>query len=103
SPRERPARTRPCTRCRAEAACVQYPAFGATFGGKYRSGWATLRNDVPMDAIDRKILAQLQRDGRISNVELAERVNLSPSPSLRRLKRLESPGLIEGYSALLDR
>jgi len=82
---------------------VQYPAFGATFGGKYRSGWATLRNHVPMDAIDRKILAELQRDGRISNVELAERVNLSPSPCLRRLKRLESAGLIEGYSALLDR
>jgi Lrp/AsnC family leucine-responsive transcriptional regulator len=56
-----------------------------------------------MDAVDRKILAELQRDGRISNVELAERVNLSPSPCLRRLKRLEKDGVIQGYSALLDR
>jgi Lrp/AsnC family transcriptional regulator, leucine-responsive regulatory protein len=56
-----------------------------------------------MDAIDRKILSELQRDGRISNVELAERVNLSPSPCLRRLKRLEEDGLIAGYSAVLDR
>lgn len=62
-----------------------------------------LRNDVPIDAIDRKILDELQRDGRVSNVELAERVNLSPSPCLRRLKRLESAGLIEGYRAVLDR
>jgi Lrp/AsnC family transcriptional regulator, leucine-responsive regulatory protein len=56
-----------------------------------------------MDDVDRRILAELQRDGRISNVELAERVNLSPSPCLRRLKRLESAGLIEGYRAVLDR
>jgi len=56
-----------------------------------------------MDAIDRQILDELQRDGRISNVELAERVNLSPSPCLRRLKRLEQDGLIDVYSALLDR
>lgn len=56
-----------------------------------------------MDEIDRKILTELQRDGRISNVELAERVNLSPSPCLRRLKRLEADGLVEGYRAVLDR
>jgi Lrp/AsnC family leucine-responsive transcriptional regulator len=56
-----------------------------------------------MDAVDRQILNELQRDGRISNVELAERVNLSPSPCLRRLKRLEEDGVIEGYSAVLDR
>jgi Lrp/AsnC family transcriptional regulator, leucine-responsive regulatory protein len=56
-----------------------------------------------MDAVDRKILAELQRDGRLSNVELAERVNLSPSPCLRRLRRLEQAGLIEGYRAVLDR
>jgi Lrp/AsnC family transcriptional regulator, leucine-responsive regulatory protein len=56
-----------------------------------------------MDAVDRRILAELQRDGRMSNVELAERVNLSPSPCLRRLKRLERAGLIEGYRAVLDR
>jgi Lrp/AsnC family leucine-responsive transcriptional regulator len=56
-----------------------------------------------MDAIDRKILSELQRDGRMSNVELAERVNLSPSPCLRRLRRLEDGGLIAGYRAVLDR
>lgn len=56
-----------------------------------------------MDEIDRKILAELQHDGRIPNVELAERVNLSPSPCLRRLKRLEEDGVIAGYSAVLDR
>src|SRR5256885_2907011 len=56
-----------------------------------------------MDAVDRRILAELQRNGRISNVELAQRVNLSPSPCLRRLKRLERAGLIEGYRAVLDR
>ncbi|HEY2603377.1 MAG TPA: Lrp/AsnC family transcriptional regulator [Thermoleophilaceae bacterium] len=56
-----------------------------------------------MDSVDRRILAELQRDGRVSNVELAERVNLSPSPCLRRLKRLESEGLIAGYRAVLDR
>jgi Lrp/AsnC family leucine-responsive transcriptional regulator len=63
----------------------------------------TLRNDLPIDEIDRKILDELQRDGRMSNVELAERVKLSPSPCLRRLKRLESAGLVEGYRAVLDR
>jgi Lrp/AsnC family transcriptional regulator, leucine-responsive regulatory protein len=56
-----------------------------------------------MDEVDRRILSELQRDGRISNVELAELVNLSPSPCLRRLKRLESAGLIESYTAVLDR
>jgi Lrp/AsnC family transcriptional regulator, leucine-responsive regulatory protein len=62
-----------------------------------------VRNDLPIDDVDRKILSELQRDGRMSNVELAERVNLSPSPCLRRLKRLEEDGLIAGYSAVLDR
>jgi Lrp/AsnC family leucine-responsive transcriptional regulator len=52
---------------------------------------------------DLRILAVLQRDGRISNAELAERVGLSPSPCLRRLKQLESEGYIRGYAALLDR
>ena len=52
---------------------------------------------------DRKILQILQEDGKISNVELAERVGLSPSPCLRRVKQLEASGLISGYVALLDR
>ncbi|SME89028.1 transcriptional regulator, AsnC family [Tistlia consotensis] len=52
---------------------------------------------------DLRILRVLQREGRLTNAELAERVGLSPSPCLRRLKQLESEGVIEGYAALLDR
>lgn len=55
------------------------------------------------DAIDRKILAALQRDGRLSNVELAQAVGLSPSPCLRRVRLLEEAGVIEGYHARLNR
>jgi Lrp/AsnC family transcriptional regulator, leucine-responsive regulatory protein len=57
----------------------------------------------PMDATDRKILAILQREGRITNAELAERLHLSPSPCLRRLRALERDGVIAGYRAVLDR
>lgn len=56
-----------------------------------------------IDATDRRILAELQADGRLSNVELADRVALSPSPCLRRVKRLEEAGVIGGYRAMLDR
>jgi Lrp/AsnC family leucine-responsive transcriptional regulator len=56
-----------------------------------------------MDRIDVKILAALQQDGRISNVELAERVTLSPTPCLRRVKRLEDEGVIAFYRAELDK
>ncbi|WP_119304231.1 Lrp/AsnC family transcriptional regulator [Dongia deserti] len=56
-----------------------------------------------LDALDSKILAALQQDGRLSNVELAERVGLSPSPCLRRVKRLEEEGYIAGYKAKVDR
>jgi Lrp/AsnC family leucine-responsive transcriptional regulator len=56
-----------------------------------------------LDAIDRHIVAELQTDGRLSNVELAEKVGLSPSPCLRRVKRLERDGYIEGYRAALRR
>ena len=55
-----------------------------------------------MDAIDRQILRNLQQDGRISNQELAERVGLSPSPCLRRVRMLEEQGILEGYTALID-
>ncbi len=61
---------------------------------------------MPSDALDRfdhAILAALQADGRLSNVELAERVGLSPSPCLRRVKRLEAEGYITGYRSVLDR
>jgi Lrp/AsnC family leucine-responsive transcriptional regulator len=56
-----------------------------------------------LDAIDRRIVAALQADGRLSNVDLAERVGLSPSPCLRRVKRLEREGYIEAYRAMLGR
>jgi DNA-binding Lrp family transcriptional regulator len=55
-----------------------------------------------MDTIDRQIIAELQRDGRLSNVELADRVGLTPAPCLRRVKRLESEGVILGYTARID-
>lgn len=56
-----------------------------------------------LDAIDRRIIETLQADGRLSNVDLAERVGLSPSPCLRRVKRLEREGYIEAYRAMLQR
>jgi len=55
-----------------------------------------------MDAIDRKILAELQKDGRISATELAERIGLSLSPCHRRLRALEEAGVISGYRANID-
>jgi Lrp/AsnC family leucine-responsive transcriptional regulator len=56
-----------------------------------------------LDAIDCRIIAALQADGRLSNLELAEQVGLSPSPCLRRVKRLEREGYIQGYRAVLQR
>ena len=55
-----------------------------------------------LDAIDRKILKELQEDGRITNVELARRVGISAPPCLRRVRALEEAGYIKGYRALLD-
>lgn len=55
-----------------------------------------------LDAIDRRILSLLQKEGRISNAELALRVHLSPSACHRRVQRLEEAGVISGYVALLD-
>lgn len=56
-----------------------------------------------LDSFDHKIIAALQADGRLSNVDLAERIGLSPSPCLRRVKRLEREGYIDSYRATLDR
>ncbi|NVK43740.1 MAG: Lrp/AsnC family transcriptional regulator [Oceanospirillaceae bacterium] len=56
-----------------------------------------------LDKTDRRLLRELQRHGRISNQELAERLNLSPAPCWRRLKKLEDSGVIDRYVALLDR
>ncbi len=58
---------------------------------------------IDLDRTDRKILLALQNDGRLTNVELAERIGLSPSPCLRRVKRLEREGVIRGYRAVVDR
>jgi len=57
---------------------------------------------MELDRYDRRILDELQRDGRISNQELAERIGLSAAPCLRRVRALEQSGLITGYRALLD-
>jgi DNA-binding Lrp family transcriptional regulator len=57
---------------------------------------------LKLDRIDLKILAQLQRAGRMTNVELADAVGLSPSPCLTRVKRLEKAGFIGGYSAQIN-
>jgi Lrp/AsnC family leucine-responsive transcriptional regulator len=55
-----------------------------------------------LDVTDKKILAELQANGRISNTELARKVGLSESPCLRRVRKLEEDGVIAGYSTLLD-
>jgi Lrp/AsnC family leucine-responsive transcriptional regulator len=63
------------------------------------------QHDTPtpaLDAIDWRILAALQENGRLTNVELADRVGLSPSPCLRRVRQLEAAGVIRAYRALLD-
>jgi Lrp/AsnC family transcriptional regulator, leucine-responsive regulatory protein len=66
------------------------------------AGWETMPKP-DLDAIDCRILAALQTDGRLSNVDLADRVGLSPSPCLRRVNRLEREGYIDGYRAVLGR
>ncbi len=55
-----------------------------------------------MDVVDRKILAELQVEGRLTVTELAERVRLSPAPCHRRLRELERAGFIKGYRAVVD-
>ena len=57
---------------------------------------------MQLDPYDRRILQQLQKDGRMNNNELAELIGLSPSPCLRRVRALEESGLISGYHAQLD-
>lgn len=61
-----------------------------------------MSNEQGLDAVDREILFHLRRDGRLSNVELAKRVGLTPPPCLRRVKRLEDAGVITGYRAVID-
>lgn len=61
-----------------------------------------MASEVKLDAIDRAILRDLQQDGRLSNVDLAQRVHLSPSACLRRVKQLEDSGVIDRYVALVN-
>jgi Lrp/AsnC family leucine-responsive transcriptional regulator len=68
--------------------------------------WPKDLGDMPkpdLDPADCRIVAELQANGRLSNVELADKIGLSPSPCLRRVKRLEREGYIEGYRAALRR
>ena len=60
-------------------------------------------NAISLDATDCRILTVLQQEGRISNLDLAERISLSPSACLRRLRLLEEQGVIEHYRACLNR
>ncbi|MFD5126639.1 Lrp/AsnC family transcriptional regulator [Streptomyces olindensis] len=61
-----------------------------------------MSNESGLDALDREILFHLRQDGRLSNVELAKRVGLTPPPCLRRVRRLEEAGVITGYRAVID-
>ncbi|ULR47988.1 Lrp/AsnC family transcriptional regulator [Streptomyces deccanensis] len=61
-----------------------------------------MSNKISLDAVDREILFHLRQDGRLTNVELAKRVGLTPPPCLRRVKRLEEAGVIAGYRAVID-
>ncbi len=58
---------------------------------------------IELDRIDLRILAALQSNGRLQNIDLANKVGLSPSPCLRRVKNLENNGVIEAYTALLNK
>jgi DNA-binding Lrp family transcriptional regulator len=64
--------------------------------------WNPDRVSKNLDEIDLKILSEIQADGRITNVELAKRVGISPPPCLRRVRTLEEAGYIQGYRGLLD-
>jgi Lrp/AsnC family leucine-responsive transcriptional regulator len=55
-----------------------------------------------IDSTDKRILAALQRDGRMTTVELAEKIGLSPTPVARRVRELEQSGVIQGYTAIVD-
>ncbi|WP_308400756.1 Lrp/AsnC family transcriptional regulator [Streptomyces sp. AS02] len=61
-----------------------------------------MSNEISLDSLDREILFHLRQDGRLTNVELAKRVGLTPPPCLRRVKRLEEAGVIAGYRAVID-
>lgn len=61
-----------------------------------------MNKTLTLDAVDWRILQELQEDGRITNVELSRRAGISPPPCLRRVRTLEKAGIIKGYRAVLD-
>ncbi len=61
-----------------------------------------MRNHITVDQLDRAIIAELQRDGRLTNQELAARIGLTAAPCLRRVRRLEESRIITGYVAVVD-
>lgn len=67
-----------------------------------RDYWQILPINSDMDSIDHKIVRALEENARLTLQELAERVSLSPSPCLRRLRRLEKTGVLKGYTAIVD-
>jgi len=71
-------------------------------GAKYAYCRGSLWHSVLIDAVDRAIIEQLERNGRLTNIELASLVGLSPSPCLRRVRHLERTGVIAGYHARID-
>jgi DNA-binding Lrp family transcriptional regulator len=77
---------------------TSFRCMGMRQGGQFSEKSLSTR----LDSIDRKILKELQDDGRITNVELARRVGISAPPCLRRVRALEEEGYIKGYRALLD-
>jgi Lrp/AsnC family leucine-responsive transcriptional regulator len=78
-----------------------YVAFAAR-SGQLAPPTATKLESSAMDRLDDAILSQLEVDGRLTNAELAERVRLSPSACLRRVRALEAAGVIAGYHAVID-
>src|SRR5690606_37129941 len=92
------------TSAKAESAARVVCSMARNLMRSARNGlqrWAAfgyyMQSMIKIDAISRNILQQLSRDGRISNLELAERVGLSPSACLRRVQELERSGVIKGY------
>jgi len=72
------------------------------YGRAKQDSWTAMPLKVDLDAIDWKILRELQADGRMTNVELSRRVGISAPPCLRRVRRLEEAGIVRGYRALLN-
>lgn len=91
------------TRFRGE--CVRFSGNPAQIVVKYANELSQVTKNSPrsrFDAIDRRILRQLVEDGRMSNLDVAAKVGLSPTPCSRRIRQLEDAGVIDGYSAKIN-